>query len=72
MFDKFRECPQCGRPFEKISASGKAGFCAYHEKWFPYDASAQSEANELNQKYKDEIKELEQRKRAAEKKSKNS
>ena len=70
MFDKFRECPQCGRPFEKISASGKAGFCAYHEKWFPYDASAQSEANELNQKYKDEIKELEQRKRAAEKSKK--
>ena len=47
-----QECPKCGRLPEKISTSGKAGFCPIHI-WFELtpDEAARIETAKLNEQY---------------------
>ena len=59
------QCPNCGRPFQKISASGRAGFCEYHKRWFAMTPDASAEAEAANREYARLKEEEKERARAA-------
>lgn len=63
-----KECPKCGRIFERYSQNGNIGYCELHG-WFPVKPGAEAEATEANRREKElrekQKKEGEERKKRA-------